>query len=242
MEPIQDKSGNLTVMLGSKTYTINVNSEEEREELATVMSNLTNRVHKWFKEETGKKYWVLYDTNMYEIKSDTCSYLHYREDRTLAPTIPLNATSCYYMFSDCKSLLTIYFADFNTDNISNMFGMFSGCTSMISLDLSHFRTPNVKIMDAMFYNCTSLLWPVFTNFNTENVISMPCMFCNCRSLQKLDLTGFNIDKVMDLQYFLGDCFSLESVIVDNVNLRNFIMDDYPQYTVIMKDFSIALKS
>ena len=103
--PIQDENGNLTFNYNSKTYTVNVNSEEEREVVKEEINSNTLAKYNWFREESGKRHWVLYNTEMYEVKETLThdKYIHYKENSNLAPIIPINATSCYDMFCGCKS-------------------------------------------------------------------------------------------------------------------------------------------
>lgn len=96
--PIQDEDGNLTFELEGKTYSLNVNSKEERERVKEEIDTNSLTKYDWFKEETGEKHWVLYNTEMYEINYDGHAnryHLNYRDRIRLAPVIPINATSCY---------------------------------------------------------------------------------------------------------------------------------------------------
>ena len=67
--PIQDENGNLTFELEGKTYSLNVNSSEEREIIKAEVNSNSVAKYDWFKEGTGKEHWVLYNTEMYEIRS-----------------------------------------------------------------------------------------------------------------------------------------------------------------------------
>ena len=64
---IQDENGNLIFSLKEKTYSLNINSEEERERVKKEVNTNSLVQYDWFKEETGEKHWVLYDTAMYEV-------------------------------------------------------------------------------------------------------------------------------------------------------------------------------
>ena len=44
------------------------------------------------------------------------------------------------MFCECKSLISLDFSNFNTQNVNDMKFMFSNCISLISLNLSNFDT------------------------------------------------------------------------------------------------------
>ena len=90
--PIQDEEGNLTFALKGTIYSLNVNSEEERERVKEEVNANYIAKYDWFKEVIGKEHWVLYNTEMYEIDYDGfyCRYyLHYKEDCDLNPVIPI---------------------------------------------------------------------------------------------------------------------------------------------------------
>lgn len=81
---------NLTFELEGREYSLNVNSEEEREKVKQEVNANSLAKYNWFKENTGEKHWVLYNTEMYEItKNGNCKrlYLHYKEDSNLAPVM-----------------------------------------------------------------------------------------------------------------------------------------------------------
>ena len=137
---IQDEKGNLTFELEGRTYSLNVNSKEERERIKEEVNANSLTKYDWFKEETGEEHWVLYNTEMYEIIRDDIFYLHYKEDSNLTPIIPINATSCYSMFENCLSLTTLDLSNFDTSNVTDMSYMFRGCTSLTSLNISNFNT------------------------------------------------------------------------------------------------------
>ena len=60
------------------------------------------------------------------------------------------------MFYGCSSLTSLDLANFDTQNVENMYQMFKGCSSLTSLDLSNFQTYNVYNMEGMFSGCSSL--------------------------------------------------------------------------------------
>ena len=97
--PIQDESGILCFKLNTfadtdeckdmcfslenHKYSLNVNVEEERERVKREVNSRSKHLYDWFKEDTGNKHWVLYDTEMYLVKYDSAGqwrYLNYREE------------------------------------------------------------------------------------------------------------------------------------------------------------------
>ena len=178
--PIQDENGNLTFTLEGKIYSLNVNSEEEREKVKEEVNTNSLAKYDWFKEETGEKHWVLYNTEMYEMIRDEIFYLHYKKDSNLAPVIPINISSCYKMFYE---IIALNSSNFDTSKMTDMSWMFDNCLNLTTLDLS--------------------------NFDTSNVTNMSYMFSECQSLISLDLSNFNTSKVTDMSYTPRPCSRLK---------------------------------
>ena len=202
--PIQDEYGVLRFSLEGKTYSLNVNSKEERERVKEVNANSLVQ-YDWFDEETGEEHWVLYNTEMYEIKD---FHLHYKEGSLLAPVIPINATSCYAMFRDCSHLPTLNFSDFDTSNVVDMDYMFARCSNFITLDLSGFNTSKVTEMRSMFEHCTALLYLDLSRFDTSKVTDMNSMFYRCSNATFIDVANFDTSNVIDMSNMFAYCKSL----------------------------------
>lgn len=152
--PIQDENCNLTFTLKGKTFSLNINSEEERERVKEEVNSSALTKYDWFKEKTGEKHWVLYNTEMYEVKD---SYLHYKESSDLATELPINVTSCYSMFAHCENLWTLDLSSFNTENIKNFSHMFLGCENLYHIDVSDKWNTDVAITaDNVFEDCYRL--------------------------------------------------------------------------------------
>ena len=244
--PIQDENGNLTFSLEGRTYSLNVNSGEERRRIKEEVNSNSLDQYDWFKEETGEKYWVLYNVKMYEVYPDIKDFLYYRKDSDLAPVIPINATSCCFMFFKCKSLTRLDFSNFNTSNITNMRGMFYCCESLTQLDLSNFNTSHVTNMHEMFSGCESLIQLDLSSFDIFNVTNMSDMFFYCKALTQIDLSNFstfNATNMCDMFFYcekltviyisdkwktnrllnsnsmFRDCFSLPNYDSDMVNVE-----------------------
>ena len=239
--PIQDENGNLTFSLEGKTYSLNVNFEKERERVKAKVNANTLTKYDWFKEETGEKHWVLYNTEMYEMIRDEIFYLHYKKDSNLAPVIPINTSSCYkmfyeiialnssnfdtskmtdmsWMFDNCLNLTTLDLSNFDTSNVTNMSYMFSECQSLTSLDLSNFNTSKVTDMSYMFSYCSRLISLDLSSFDTSKVTSMNAMFSGCSGLTSLDLSSFNTSKItsiIEMICMFERCNSLTSIYISD---------------------------
>ena len=259
--PIQDESGILCFKLNTfadtdkckdvcfspenHKYSLNVNVEDERERVKRDVNSRSKHLYDWFKEDTGNKHWVLYDTEMYSVKYDSTGqwrYLNYREENALAknsktmdnpagtlnafPTIPINATSCRKMFYGCKSLENIDLSRFDTKNIVTMCCMFMNCKNLKQLDLSSFSTGNVREMTHMFSRCSNLEQINLSGLDTHNVEYMGQMFYGCKSLEQLDLSSFNTEKVLYMGEMFSNCKSLKQLDLSNFNTEKVVIMQY----------------
>ena len=250
--PIQDEDGNLIFSLEGKTYSLNVNSEKERERVKAEANTNSLAKYDWFKEETGEKHWVLYNTEMYEMIRDDIFYLHYKKDSNLAPVIPINASSCYkmfydlialnssnfdaskmtdmsWMFDNCLILTTLDLSNFDTSNVTNMSYMFSKCKSLTSLDLSNFDTSKVTDMSYMFSYCSMLISLDLSSFDTSNVTDMSYMFEDCPGLTLLDLSNFNTSKVTIMEYMFENCDSITSIYISDKWKTNRVTHSFKMF-------------
>ena len=223
--PIQNEEGNLIFCLEGKTYSLKVNSEKERERVKAAVNANSLVKYDWFKEETGENYWVFYNTKMYEVVYDRlyCRYyLHYKEDCDLNPVIPINATSCYFMFYDCYTLTQLDLSNFDTSSVTEMNGMFSCCKALTQLDLSNFDTSKVTNMSYMFEYCTKLIQLDLSNFDTSQVNDMRFMFGYCKALTQLDLSNFNTSQVTTMDSMFCGCESLTQLDLSNFITSNVV--------------------
>ena len=208
--PIQDENGNLTFSLDGRTYSLNVNSKEERERIKEEVNANSLAKYNWFREGSGKRHWVLYNTEMYGVlRIDSIECLRYKEYSGLTPIIPINATSCHSMFYDCPSLTSLDLGNFDTSKVLDMSQMFLNCLSLISLDLSNFDTSKVTTMHMMFEGCKSLNSLDLSNFNTSRVITMYCMFYGCKKLTSIYISDkWKTNKVTEDVAMFDRCCSL----------------------------------
>ena len=243
--PIQDESGVVCFKLENHEYSLNVNAEEERERVKKEVNSRSKHLYDWFKEDTGNKHWVLYDTEMYLVKYDSTGqwrYLNYREENALTqmdsalaknshiignsagtinafPTIPINATSCRKMFYGCKSLENIDLSRFDTKNIVTMCCMFMNCKNLKQLDLSRFNTEKVLYMGEMFSNCKSLKQLDLSNFNTEKVVIMQYMFNDCSALEQLNISNFDTKCTSFIDGMFWGCTRLTDLDISSFDME-----------------------
>ena len=220
--PIQDECGVLRFSLDGKDYCFNVNSEKERRRVKEEINANSLVQYDWFDEETGEEHWVLYNTEMYEIKD---FHLHYKEGSLLAPVIPINATSCYAMFRDCSHLPTLNFSDFDTSNVVDMDYMFARCSNFITLDLSGFNTSKVTEMRSMFEHCTALLYLDLSRFDTSKVTDMNSMFYRCSNATFIDVANFDTSNVIDMSNMFAYCKSLIKLNLCKFDTSNVVSSE-----------------
>ena len=76
-----------------------------------------------------------------------------------------------YLFSSCKSLISIDLSNFDTTNVENIGSIFYYCSSLKSIDLSNFNTTNINNFYFIFYRTSSLKYLDISSFTT-NLTSM----------------------------------------------------------------------
>lgn len=220
------------------TYYLDFESEEIREKIKQEVNLRTEFKWDWFHEETGNENWVLYNNKMYEVISpdekhpNRPKYLHYKETSGLAPELPINCSSCHYMFSDLSTIkeLSLNKEKFDTRDIVTMCGMFSGCSSVEELNIKELITFNVRDMQWMFADCENLTYVNLDKFNTERVNSMVGMFSECTKLEYLDLRSFNPRSLSSLERMFYNCNRLETIEVSDNWLTFSVRWEYEVFT------------
>lgn len=227
LAPIQDERGNLTFtlcdiftkrelaetrfnVLFNEVYEVNVLSEESREKCLKELEADTGKEFAWLKESSGKEHWVLYDTDVFEVRGID-EYLHIKKP-ACAPHIPVNATTCHLMF---RGWCNTDFSNFYTNNVVDMSYMFYNADDTVKLDLSGFDTSKVETMEAMFSNMYALKYLDISSFSTERLTNMDAMFNNCVSLVNLDLTSFDTGSVLNMADTFCGCEQLEEILVSD---------------------------
>ena len=217
--PIQNNDGILIFSYENTEFVVDVNSKESREECSRELNRISGKHYEWCKETEGKNHWVLYDTAMYSkvYGGDDLNTLTYNSGCGLAPTIPINATSCTAMFEKCEDILDL--RRFNTHNIVTMSDMFAYYRGT-ELDVSMLDTGNVESFTSMFFCCNKLKELNLLNLNTTKAIDMGCMFWNCSSLVELDLSSFSTELVQSMHHMFWNCRNLRTVDLSSFSTVN----------------------
>ena len=114
-----------------------------------------------------------------------------------------NVNDMYYMFSNCKNLITI--PQLDTSNVTNMNSMFYNCENL--LIIPQLDTSNVTNMSSMFYYCSKLV--TIPQLDTSKVTDMYNMFNSCSNL--ITIPQLNTSNVTNISYMFQGCSKLASI-------------------------------
>ena len=126
-----------------------------------------------------------------------------------------------FMFCNCRSLISIDFSNFISNELTNLSGLFCNCASLKNINFSKFNTSKVIDMSYLFYNCNSLEFIDFNSFNTINVKNMSGMFCCCGMIKSINLSSFNTINLVNIDKMFDDCKSLIYLDISSFNLKKF---------------------
>ena len=181
-EGIHDGDENtLTFIKGKFSYIVDLTSESAKEDCVQALRRNTHRSFAWYKEKSGNQNWVLFDLAQYNIDSDAGMFLRVKEIPEGTLELPVNASSCYKMFSGIELNNKFSFTNaFNTSEIVTMANMFENAIFTKTIYFpTNFTSENVKDMSFMFLGAKVEVPFKFTDsFNARNAISLKQMFCN----------------------------------------------------------------
>lgn len=181
-EGIYDGDENtLTFIKGKFSYIVDLTSESAKEDCVQALRRNTHRSFAWYKEKSGNQNWVLFDLAQYSIDSDAGMFLRVKEIPEGTLELPVNASSCYKMFSGIELNNKFSFTNaFNTSEIVTMANMFENAIFTKTIYFpTNFTSENVRDMSFMFAGAKVEVPFKFTDsFNARNAISLKQMFCN----------------------------------------------------------------
>ena len=222
---------------------------EEREKCVKEILEVTGRHYSWYKENTGNKNWILYDTEQYEVRNfddikylvlnnrlmDVKTFLCVRRDFKGKLHLPINASTCSFMFVD-SNVPEIDLTEFDTTNVVDMDYMFleanlGDCLSLVSSTITQANTPDRNIltlntegvisMSGMFKDC-KVKHLDLRNLRTDNVTDFSDMFCSCNDLIDLNVDGFDTSKAKDFHGMFQGCIKLTQLNVKHFNVDNVL--------------------
>lgn len=248
----------------SQNFSTDFNTEEEREEITEEIieerekcikeiSEITGKHYGWYKEITGNKNWILYNTEQYEVRNyDDIEHLVFGRDLLDAETflcvrkdfkgklhLPINASTCSFMFVDIN-VSEIDLTEFDTANVVNMDYMFlkadleerlkvnsSTNTQANSADrnILTLNTEGVTSMSGMFKDC-KVKHLDLSSLRTHNVTDFSDMFYNCDSLIDLNVDGFDTSNAEDFNGMFHGCHKLTQLNVKHFNVNSVLHMSY----------------
>lgn len=222
---------------------------EEREKCVKEILEVTGRHYSWYKENTGNKNWILYDTEQYEVRNyddiehlvlnnklmDVKTFLCVRRDFKGKLHLPINASTCSFMFVDIN-VPELDITEFDTTNIVDMDYMFleadlGDCFSLGSPTNAQANTPDRNIltlntegvtsMSGMFKDC-KVKHLDLSSLRTHNVTDFSDMFCSCNDLIDLNVDGFDTSKAKDFHGMFQGCIKLTQLNVKHFKVDNVL--------------------
>lgn len=222
---------------------------EEREKCVKEILEVTGRHYSWYKENTGNKNLILYDTEQYEVRNfDDIKYLVLNNRLMYVKTflcvrrdfkgklhLPINASTCSFMFVDIN-VSEIDLTEFDTTNIVDMDYMFleanlGDCLSLVSSTNAQANTPDRNIltlntegvtsMSGMFKDC-KVKHLDLNSLRTHNVTDFSDMFCSCNDLIDLNVDGFDTSNAEDFHGMFQGCIKLTQLNVKHFNVDNVL--------------------
>lgn len=244
----------------SQDFSSDFNTEEEREEIleerekcVKEILEVTGKHYDWYKEITGNKNWILYDTEQYEVRNyddiehlvfgryllDAETFLCVRKDFKGKLHLPINASTCSFMFVDIN-VPELDITEFDTTNVINMDYMFlesdlGDCFSLGSPTNAQANTPGrntltlntegVTSMSGMFKDC-KVKHLDLSSLRTNNVTDFSDMFCSCNDLIDLNVDGFDTSKAKDFHGMFQGCIKLTQLNVKHFNIDSVLHMSY----------------
>ena len=244
----------------SQDFSTDFNTEEEREEIieerekcVKEILEVTGKHYDWYKEITGNKNWILYDTEQYEVRNyddiehlvfgryllDAETFLCVRKDIKGKLHLPINASTCSFMFVDIN-VSEIDLTEFDTANVVNMDYMFlkadleerlkvnsSTNTQANSADrnILTLNTEGVTSMSGMFKDC-KVKHLDLSSLRTHNVTDFSDMFYNCDSLIDLNVDGFDTSNAEDFNGMFHGCHKLTQLNVKHFYVNSVLHMSY----------------
>lgn len=239
----------LNFTIDGYSFSTAFNTAIDREHCIEEILSTTGKHYDWFREITGNKNWILYDTEQYEVRDfdsfklvvldnrfdGVKEFLHVKEGFTGKLHLPINASTCSFMFVDIN-VPEIDLTEFDTTNVVNMDYMFlkadlgdrlkinSSTNTQINdadQNILTFNTESVISMSGMFKDC-KVKHLDLSSLRTHNVTDFSDMFCSCNDLIDLNVDGFDTSKAKDFHRMFQGCIKLTQLNVKHFNADNVL--------------------
>ena len=231
----------LTFTINGHNFSTAIDTAAKREKCVKEILEVTGRHYSWYKENTGNKNLILYDTEQYEVRNfddiehlvfgrdlqDVKTFLCVRRDFKGKLHLPINASTCSFMFIDIN-VPEIDLTEFDTTNVVDMNYMFLEADlgdrfSLGSHTNAQATNAESSSTKADLGDCFSLGSPTnaqantpdrnILTLNTEGVTSMSGMFKDCK-VKHLDLNSLRTHNVTDFSDMFCSCNDLIDLNVD----------------------------
>lgn len=239
----------LNFTIDGYSFSTAFNTAIDREHCIEEILSTTGKHYDWFRENTGNKNLILYDTEQYEVRNfddikylvlnnrlmDVKTFLCVRRDFKGKLHLPINASTCSFMFVDIN-VSEIDLTEFDTTNIVDMDYMFleadlGDCFSLGSPTNAQANTPDRNIltlntegvtsMSGMFKDC-KVKHLDLNSLRTHNVTDFSDMFCSCNDLIDLNVDGFDTSNAEDFHGMFQGCIKLTQLNVKHFNVDNVL--------------------
>lgn len=239
----------ITFTIDGHSFSTAIDTAAKIEKCVKEILEVTGRHYSWYKENTGNKNWILYDTEQYEVRNfddikylvlnnklmDVKTFLCVRRDFKGKLHLPINASTCSFMFVDIN-VHEIDLTEFDATNVVDMDYMFLEAAlgdrfSLGSPTNAQANTPDrntltlntegVTSMSGMFKDC-KVKHLDLRNLRTDNVTDFSDMFCSCNDLIDLNVDGFDTSKAKDFHGMFQGCIKLTQLNVKHFNVDNVL--------------------
>lgn len=239
----------ITFTIDGHSFSTAIDTAAKREKCVKEILEVTGRHYSWYKENTGNKNWILYNTEQYEVRNyddiehlvlnnklmDVKTFLCVKRDFKGKLHLPINASTCSFMFVDIN-VPELDITEFDTTNVINMDYMFlesdlGDCFSLGSPTNAQANTPGRNIltlntegvtsMSGMFKDC-KVKHLDLSSLRTNNVTDFSDMFCSCNDLIDLNVDGFDTSKAKDFHGMFQGCIKLTQLNVKHFNVDNVL--------------------
>ena len=239
----------ITFTIDGHSFSTAIDTAAKREKCVKEILEVTGRHYSWYKENTGNKNWILYNTEQYEVRNyddiehlvlnnklmDVKTFLCVKRDFKGKLHLPINASTCSFMFVDIN-VPELDITEFDTTNVINMDYMFlesdlGDCFSLGSPTNAQANTPGRNIltlntegvtsMSGMFKDC-KVKHLDLNSLRTHNVTDFSDMFCSCNDLIDLNVDGFDTSNAEDFHGMFQGCIKLTQLNVKHFNVDNVL--------------------
>lgn len=216
----------LTFTIDGHSFSTAFNTAIDREHCIEEILSTTGKRYDWFREITGRKNWILYDTEQYEVKDfdsfelvvldnrfdGVKEFLHVKEGFTGKLHLPINSSACSFLFTS-TDVTKLDFTEFDTSEIVDMSYMF------VKADLGNsfspvFNTSKVIDMNNMFKFCYVKHLDLH-NLDVSSVSDFSNMFLRCSSLMDINLANWNTSNAEDFYSMFNSCRALTQLNVSH---------------------------